>query len=105
MRYVKHNALAGRGEELTRFEDYLALAAWWRDQVANVRMHETTRERPIDRFEQRALAAAPAAGDPLRHRRDRTGRRHSPCADRVRRQPLLDTAAVGAPAGHDSRQP
>jgi transposase len=50
VRYVKHNALAGRGEELTRFEDYLALAPLWRDQVANVRMHETTRERPIDRF-------------------------------------------------------
>jgi transposase len=50
VRYVKHNALAGRGEELTRFEDYLVLAPLWRDQVANVRRHETTRERPIDRF-------------------------------------------------------
>ena len=43
VRYVKHNALAGRGEELNRFEDYLALAPLWRDQVANVRMHESTR--------------------------------------------------------------
>jgi transposase len=51
VRYVKHNALAGRSEELIRFEDYLALAPLWRDQVANVRLHETTRERPIDRFE------------------------------------------------------
>ena len=64
VRYVKHNALAGRAEELTRFEDYLALAPQWRDQVANVRMHETTRERPVDRFEQersllRALPAIP----------------------------------------------
>ncbi|MFL5288065.1 MAG: IS21 family transposase [Rhodopila sp.] len=50
VRYVKHDALAGRGEELIRFEDYLALAPLWRDQVANVRRHETTRERPIDRF-------------------------------------------------------
>jgi len=56
VRYVKHNALAGRADELTRFEDYLALATCWRDQVANVRTHETTRERPIDRFEkERAL--------------------------------------------------
>jgi transposase len=56
VRYVKHNALAGRGEELIRFEDYLALAPLWRDQVANVRLHETTRERPIDRFgRERAL--------------------------------------------------
>jgi hypothetical protein len=51
VRYVKHNALAGRGEELIRFEGYLALAPLWRDQVANVRLHETTRERPIDRFQ------------------------------------------------------
>ena len=52
VRYVKHNALAGRAEELTRFEDYLALAPRWLDQVANVRIHETTRERPVDRFGQ-----------------------------------------------------
>jgi transposase len=50
VRYIKHNALAGRSEELIRFEDYLAFAPLWRDQVANVRIHETTRERPIDRF-------------------------------------------------------
>jgi transposase len=50
VRYVKHNALAGRGDELTRFEDYLALAPRWRDGVADVRLHETTRERPVDRF-------------------------------------------------------
>jgi transposase len=59
VRYVKHNALAGRAEELTRFEDYLALAPLWRDQVANVRLHETTRERPVDRFErERSLLRA-----------------------------------------------
>ena len=64
VRYVKQNALAGRAEELTRFEDYLALAPQWRDQVANVRMHETTRQRPVDRFSQersllRSLPATP----------------------------------------------
>jgi transposase len=52
VRFVKRNALAGRDDELVRFEDYVALAARWRDQVANVRMHETTRERPVDRFQQ-----------------------------------------------------
>jgi transposase len=62
VRYVKQNALAGRSEELTRFEDYLALAPRWRDQVANVRMHEATRERPVDRFEREStlLRALPA---------------------------------------------
>jgi transposase len=64
VRYVKHNALAGRADELIRFEDYLALAPAWRDQVANLRMHESTRERPLDRFQQerallRALPAIP----------------------------------------------
>jgi transposase len=52
VRYIKGNALAGRADELIRFEDYLAFAPVWRDHVANVRIHETTRERPVDRFEQ-----------------------------------------------------
>jgi transposase len=61
VRYVKRNALTGRGEELTRFEDYVALASYWREQVANVRVHETTRERPIDHFgrERSLLRALP----------------------------------------------
>ena len=52
VRYVKRNALAGRSEELVRFEDYVAFAPRWRDGIANVRTHETTRERPVDRFQQ-----------------------------------------------------
>jgi transposase len=56
VRYIKGNALAGRSHELLRFEDYLALAIHWRDNIANVRVHETTRERPVDRFlQERAL--------------------------------------------------
>jgi len=63
VRYVKQNALAGRDEELTCWDDYAALAQYWRDQVANVRLHETTRERPVDRFagEQSLLRALPQA--------------------------------------------
>ena len=53
-----------------RFEDYLALAPMWRDQVANVRMHEATRERPMDRFQRersllRALPAIPFDTDEI----------------------------------------
>jgi transposase len=64
VRYVKRNALAGRTDQLVRFEDYVAFAPRWRDEVANVRLHETTRERPLDRFQQersllRALPALP----------------------------------------------
>jgi len=64
VRYVKHNALAGRGDELIRFEDYQAFAPLWRDEVANVRIHAMTRERPVDRFQRererlRPLPAVP----------------------------------------------
>ena len=63
VRYVKHNALQGRDEELTCWEDYRRLAVYWRDQVANVRVHNRTKERPIDRFrkEQDLLRPLPAA--------------------------------------------
>jgi transposase len=51
VRYVKHNALAGRTEELTTWDAYQRLASTWRDAVANVRRHATTQERPVDRFQ------------------------------------------------------
>jgi transposase len=65
VRYIKHNALAGRAEELLRFEDYLALAPRWRDRVANVRIHETTRTRPIDRFQQERALLRPLPAIPF----------------------------------------
>ena len=70
VRYVKRNALAGRSDELVRFEDYVALAPRWRDEIANVRTHETTRERPVDRFQQersllRALPTIPFDTDEI----------------------------------------
>ena len=65
VRYVKHNALAGRAEELVRFEDYLDLATYWRDQVANVRQHESTHERPIDRFQQERSLLRPMPSIPF----------------------------------------
>ena len=51
VRYVKHNALKGREEELSLWEDYPKLADYWLNKVANVRIHESTKERPVDRFE------------------------------------------------------
>jgi transposase len=65
VRYVKHNALAGRADELLRFEDYLALAPYWRDQVANLRTHETTHERPLDRFQQERALLRPLPAIPF----------------------------------------
>jgi transposase len=70
VRYVKRNALAGRDDELVRFEDYVAFAPRWRDDVANLRLHETTRERPADRFQRersllRALPTIPLDTDEI----------------------------------------
>ena len=63
VRYVKRNALAGRSEELSSWEDYDRLARSWRDETANVRMHRTLNTRPIDRFEEERprLRPLPAA--------------------------------------------
>jgi transposase len=52
VRYVKRSALAGRSDELVTWEDYRHLAPWWRDEVANVRLHAATGQRPLDRFQQ-----------------------------------------------------
>jgi transposase len=65
VRYVKHNALQGRAEELTTWQDYQQLAVSWRDEVANVRVHQTTRERPVDRFEQERSCLRPLPAVPL----------------------------------------
>jgi transposase len=46
--YVKHNAIAGH-----TFESWEALEAhleWWMREVADLRIHGTTGERPLDRF-------------------------------------------------------
>ena len=51
--YVKHNALAGR-----RFHSWEELNGWlerWSAEVADLRVHGTTHERPIDRFAQERL--------------------------------------------------
>ncbi len=57
VRYVKYNALQGRAEQLTCWDDYQQLAVTWRDEVANVRIHEATRQRPVDRFQEEHLRA------------------------------------------------
>ena len=109
VRYVKNNALAGRTEDLTCFEDYLALAPLWRDQVANVRVHETTRERPVDRFQRERSTAARCRGSPSTPTRSyrqsstprhvsnstATATRHRPgsCASQSRSAPAVTSSA------------
>ena len=48
--YVKKNFLAGL--ELADFAAMQPAATLWVDTIANVRIHETTHQRPIDRFEE-----------------------------------------------------
>ena len=57
--YVKRNALQGRDEELQNWDDYRYLAVNWRDNVANVRLHDRLKERPIDRFTRERAALRP----------------------------------------------
>lgn len=66
--YVKRNALQGRDEELENWDGYQRLAAHWRDNIANIRLHDRLKERPIDRFQQeqqhlRSLPAVPLDTD------------------------------------------
>jgi transposase len=63
VKYVKRNALAGR-----RFAHWAALEAWleeWGTTVADVRVHGTTHERPLDRFARETLT--PLASHPPYH--------------------------------------
>jgi transposase len=54
IKYVRSSFLAGRGEEI--WPEVNRDAARWRDETANVRIHGTTGERPVERFErERAL--------------------------------------------------
>jgi hypothetical protein len=54
VKYVKRNALAGLS--FTSFEGHLER---WSREVADVRVHGTTHERPIDRFVAEAAALLP----------------------------------------------
>ena len=63
VKYVKRNALAGR-----RFATWAALEGWldeWAVTVADLRVHGTTHERPLDRFAREALT--PLGSQPPYH--------------------------------------
>lgn len=55
--YVKKNFLAGL--ELADFAALQPAATLWVDTVANVRLHESTHQRPIERFEQERASLKP----------------------------------------------
>ncbi|VVS94890.1 IS21 family transposase [Desulfoluna spongiiphila] len=63
VKYVKRNAVAGR-----HFDSWAQLEAhlyWWMRKVADIRIHGTTGERPIDRFKrEEAQVLKPLEGRP-----------------------------------------
>jgi transposase len=66
VKYVKRNALAGR-----RFNSWDELNDWlerWSMEVADLRIHGTTHERPIDRFVREQLTSL-ASRPPYRYQR------------------------------------
>lgn len=62
VRYVKQNFLAGR--EFRDLTDIRMQAFHWLRDVANVRIHGTTHERPIDRFERERELLEPVPRTP-----------------------------------------
>lgn len=64
IQYIRGSFLAAHPPESTPFADLQKEGDIWRDTVANVRLHGTTQERPIDRFqkEQSLLQALPEKG-------------------------------------------
>jgi len=59
--YVKGSCFEGRG--LTTYEEAQAWLAHWRREVALVRVHGTTRRRPLDLFEEERAALRPLPVD------------------------------------------
>ena len=62
VKYVKRNFVPGRS--FRDLEDFNAQLAAWQLEVADLRIHGTTHQRPIDRFADEARALVPTAGHP-----------------------------------------
>jgi transposase len=62
VKYVKRNFLPGR--DFRDLEDFNAQLAAWLVEIADLRLHGTTHERPIDRFAGEAGVLAQAASQP-----------------------------------------
>jgi transposase len=73
--YLKRNAIAGHS--FPSLQSLRAHLDWWMREVADVRVHGTTGERPIDRFSVEAAALKPVNGrPPFQQNRDLVRRVH-----------------------------
>lgn len=77
--YVKKNAIAGH--RFASWEEMEAHIAWWMREISDKRIHGTTGERPIVRFERAEFAALlPLSGrPPFRQIRELTRKVHNDC--------------------------
>ena len=62
VKYVKRNFVPGRS--FADLDDFNRQLAAWQAEVADLRLHGTTHQRPIDRFAEEAAALVPTAGQP-----------------------------------------
>lgn len=62
VKYVKRNFVPGR--TFADLDDFNRQLAAWQAEVADLRIHGTTHQRPIDRFGDEAAALVPTAGQP-----------------------------------------
>lgn len=62
IKYVKSNFLSGR--DFKGFDDLCMQSKYWRDNVANVRIHGTSRQRPIDRYQEEKSLLMPLPDKP-----------------------------------------
>jgi transposase len=66
VKYLKKNAIAGR--EFANFEELENHLNWWMDEVSDMRIHGTTQQKPLDRFEaSEKEALKPLNGKPPFH--------------------------------------
>ena len=62
VKYVKRNFVPGR--TFADLDDFNRQLAAWQTEVADVRIHGTTHQRPIERFADEAVVLVPTAGQP-----------------------------------------
>jgi transposase len=62
VKYVKRNFVPGRS--FADLDDFNRQLAAWQTEVADLRLHGTTHQRPIERFADEATALVPTAGQP-----------------------------------------
>jgi transposase len=62
VKYIKRNFLPGRS--FRDLEDFNEQLRAWQAEIADLRLHGTTHQRPIDRFAEERVALVPTAGHP-----------------------------------------